>query len=183
MTTVCDERKCRLDSAPVWAVYPDVTAEHADRSGTATVTLPLRRCPDGHLSGWRTGGDFLGDLVTDLREVDDAALGPEGPPPRRRMLRGTFCGNCSSKLQLRDTARRLTGEVRAFVGSTSAPVTFDVDLPDVACAACGSSPARHGPGLEDLPTDLLGWMLAWVAAAMPAERAAEVRPRDEDLVE
>lgn len=174
---ICDQRGCDLAGAPVWAVYPDARAEHAGETATATVILPLHRCAAGHLSGWRPGEDFLGDLVMDLREIDDGVLGPDGVPPRRKLLRGRSCGNCAAKLVLRRSGRRWTGELRAFVHASPDPVRFDVDLPDVVCAACGAAPSRHGPAASDLPTDLIGWMLAWIAAAMPLERAVEIRPR------
>lgn len=174
---ICDERGCSLAGEPVWAIYPDVTSELAGETATATLSLPLHRCADGHLSGWRPGDDYLGDLALELRELDDRVLGADGVPPRRRLFRGRSCGNCAASLELRGTGRRSTGEVRAWVGTSPDPIRFDVDLPELACAACGAAPSWHGAAAEGLPTDLLGWMLAWIAAAMPPDRAAEVRPR------
>lgn len=177
MGGACDVKGCGTATDDVWGRYPEVTAHLGGHPGHVHLRLPLRRCRIGHLSGWRDGADFLVDLVQELREVDDVALGPDGPAPARRLFSKPRCGRCADRLVLEPTGRRLQGRVHLFLDTVADPLVADVDLPEVACAACGTPPTRHGGTVADTPADLLGWVLAWLAVAMPPDSATEVTPR------
>lgn len=171
MSLTCSE--CDRISEPVWAHYA-ARATIEERTGTATFRLPLHRCAEGHVEGWRTGDDFFFDLAA-APTVDHDGLLASAVPPRSRFLRRLQCGNCEEPLDLAETGRA-TGMVDLAIPDQPAPARFEVDLPRMSCRVCGVqvAPSRR---LVNTAADLGSWLFQLIADAMPPERAEAFVPR------
>lgn len=167
---------CRAPTEPVAAEYR-AGATVDGMAGSAEFRLPMRRCPAGHFSGWRSGEDFFIDLV-DADTRYDPALIADGVRPTRRLFGSPRCGSCGEKLRLVE-AGRSRGTVRLDIRDVTEPAVFDCDLPRAVCERCGARPLG-GRKLTNTAADIDGWLFQLIADGMPPERATRVTPRIDD---
>lgn len=166
---------CSQPTEPVWAFYA-ARAQISDLEGQADIAFPFRRCPAGHLSGWRDSDDFFLDLtLTD--DLDDGGLGLGTVPAAKSLLRPARCGNCGKRLELTANGERLTARVLMPLPEPHPAVRFDVDLPTVVCRQCGVRPSPSITSVRENAADLTAWLFQLIAGAMPPENAIRVAPR------
>lgn len=170
----CSE--CDRPVEPVWAHY-DAQCALAGASASGKFRLPMHTCPEGHIDGWRPGHDYLVDLADNTEFVYSAELSGGTVEPQRRLLGRSRCGNCSMKLHLRKTGRRLVGTVRAEIASATHAAEFELDVPEVVCATCGARPRPDARAIANTPADVQGWIFQLIADAMPPERATRIEQR------
>lgn len=174
MTFSCPE--CGGMVEPVWAHYQAATPI-AGMSASGTFRLPMHRCSNGHIHGWRPGEDFFIDLADGTEFLFSAALAGGTVAPQRRLLGSTRCGSCEQKLDLRATGQRLRGTLTARIDTVAHPAEFELDLPEVVCASCGARPPPDARGIRDTPADVQSWIFQLIADAMPPERATQIEQR------
>jgi hypothetical protein len=171
--------ECGSQTDTVWAYYLTEVKLGA-QVGKAQLRLPMRRCHNEHISGWRAEDSFFLDLAEATEPVEVGSLTAGTVPARRRLLRRSRCGRCDARLRLVATGRRLRGPVRMPIRDLRDCAEFDVDLPEAACAHCGARPnpqSPHDRAIHDTAADVTGWLFQLIAAAMPPDRATRVEPR------
>jgi hypothetical protein len=163
---VCD--RCGGRTEAVTARY-DAQATLDEMAATAVIELPMRRCPVGHISGWRPGDHFIGDLLytSPKRYKITFPTGGVRPGSRRGSVR---CGGCGAELRLVETGRS-TGTIEVPLRDVAEPATFDCDLPEAVCRRCGTQPLTDSM--------LAAWIRGFIADAKPFERPTEVTTRTE----
>lgn len=171
-----DCSECGATVRPIWAHF-EGTTPIAGASASGRFRLPMHRCPAGHLHGWRSGDDFFVDMADDAEFEFGPGLSGGTVEPRHRLLGSTRCGNCSQRLDLRETGERVEGTLTVRIPTATDPAVFDLDLPEVVCATCGARPAPDARGIRDTKADVQSWIFQLIAEAMPPERATRIEQR------
>ena len=166
--------ECGEDVEPVWATHEGSTSVDG-QLGSATFRLPLHRCPQGHLSGWRAGEDFLADLALEEVTTDYGHLNANTVESSVRLF-STRCGRWKNKLGLQSTGNRLCGVMRIEVERSEDLIEFDLDIPEIACRQCGARPDIMNTKANS-PEDIGGWIFQLLAAGMPLGNATKIEAR------
>lgn len=168
--------KCGEHAAPVWAEY-EGTATVDGESGSGTVLLPMHRCANGDISGWRPEDDFMVDLAMEVERTDYEGLGEPTVEPRSRFLRRSLCGNCGNKLEIAPSGARLRVKIRRTVRTCPDPIELDMTIPDGVCKACGARPDPMNRAVANSIADTESWLFQLLAGAMSMDSAETIRPR------